>query len=90
VIATGTGRSKKDAEQQAARIAMEKLRKIEPVPAATAAEKTGKAPAAVSPSGAGPAGAPPAATGEPREAAPPGGAKVAAEPDLPPPSEQQA
>jgi dsRNA-specific ribonuclease len=48
VIATGTGRSKKDAEQQAARIAMEKLRKIEPVPAATATEKTGKAPASAS------------------------------------------
>ena len=48
VIATGKGRSKKDAEQQAARIAMERLRKIEPVPAATAAEKPGKAPASAS------------------------------------------
>ena len=42
VIATGTGRSKKEAEQQAARIALEKLRKIEPVPVATGTEKAGK------------------------------------------------
>jgi len=48
VIATGKGRSKKDAEQQAARSATEWLRKIEPVPAATAAEKPGKAPASAS------------------------------------------
>jgi hypothetical protein len=32
VIATGMGRSKKEAEQQAARMALEELRKIEPVP----------------------------------------------------------
>jgi ribonuclease-3 len=31
VIATGMGRSKKEAEQQAARTALEELRKIEPV-----------------------------------------------------------
>jgi ribonuclease III len=48
VIATGTGRSKKEAEQQAARMALEELRKIEPVPA-TGAEKAGKAPGAPSP-----------------------------------------
>lgn len=41
-IATGTGRSKKEAEQQAARMALEELRKIEPLPAATAAEKARK------------------------------------------------
>ena len=37
VIATGMGRSKKEAEQQAARMALEELRKIEPVPATGAA-----------------------------------------------------
>ena len=31
VIATGMGRSKKEAEQQAAKMALEELRKIEPV-----------------------------------------------------------
>jgi hypothetical protein len=90
VIATGTGRSKKEAEQQAARIAMEKLRKIDPAAAtATAAQKNGKAPVSASPSAAGPTGAPPAATGEPRGTATACGAKMAAEPNPPSPSEQQ-
>jgi ribonuclease-3 len=42
VIATGTGRSKKEAEQQAARTALEELRKIEPVPVMAAMEKAEK------------------------------------------------
>jgi ribonuclease-3 len=32
VIATGTGRSKKEAEQQAAQMALEEMRNLEPVP----------------------------------------------------------
>jgi len=42
VIAKGMGRSKKEAEQQAARTALEELRKTEPAPAATVTEKAGK------------------------------------------------
>jgi len=42
VIAAGMGRSKKEAEQQAARMAIEELRKIETVQAATGTEKAGK------------------------------------------------
>jgi|WetSurMetagenome_2_1015567.scaffolds.fasta_scaffold78007_1 ribonuclease III len=43
VIATGRGRSKKEAEQQAAKTALEELLKIEPVPA-TEAEHAGRKP----------------------------------------------
>jgi ribonuclease III len=42
VIATGTGRSKKEAEQQAARTAIEKLQRIEPIPEATGTKRAGK------------------------------------------------
>lgn len=89
VIATGTGRSKKDAEQQAARTALEKLRKIETAPAAAVAPMYGKAPAPAPPSAAGPAGALPTAVGKPRESTPPGGATMHAEPGPPSPSERQ-
>ena len=89
VIATGMGRSKKEAEQQAAKMALEELRKIESFPA-TGAENAEKNPAAHSPGDAEPKDAPAAATGESPEASSPGGGKVTGELEPPSPSEKEA
>jgi len=89
LIATGMGRSKKEAEQQAAKMALEELRKIESVPA-TGAENSGKKPGAHSPMDAEPKDAPAAATGESLEASSPGGGKMTGELEPPAPSEKEA
>lgn len=89
VIATGMGRSKKEAEQQAAKMALEELRKIESV-SATGAENAEKNPVAHSPGDAEPKDAPAAATGESPEASSPGGGKMTGELEPPSPSEKEA
>jgi ribonuclease-3 len=89
VIATGMGRSKKEAEQLAAKMALEELRKIESVPA-TGVENAGKAPGAPSQAKVAPMDAPAAATWESLEASSPGGGKMTGELEPPSPSEKEA
>ncbi len=89
VVATGMGRSKKEAEQQAAKMALEELRKSESVPA-TGAENPEKKPGANSPMDAEPQAAPAAATGKSLEASPPGGGKMTGKLEPPSPSEKEA
>lgn len=89
VIATGRGRSKKEAEQQAAKTALEELRKIESVPA-TGAENAEKKPGAHFPMDAEPQAMPAAAPGESLEAFSPGGGKMTGELEPPSPSEKEA
>jgi ribonuclease-3 len=89
VIATGRGRSKKEAEQQAAKIALKELRKIESFPA-VGAENAGIKPGAHSPGDSEPKDAPAAAFGESPEASSPDGGKMTGELEPPSPSENEA
>ena len=89
LIATGMGRSKKEAEQQAAKMALEELRKIESV-LAIGAENAKKKPGAHSPMDAEPKDAPAAATGESLESSSSGGGKMTGELEPPYPSEKEA
>ena len=88
VIATGRGRSKKEAEQQAAKMALEELRKIESVPA-TGAENAGKEPGAHSPGDSEPKDDPAPAAGESHESSSPSGGIMAGESEPPSPSEKK-
>ena len=89
VIASGMGRSKKEAEQRAAKTALEELRRIEPV-TATEAGYAGKEPVGRSPGNSEPKDAPAASSAVPLAASSPDGGKSAGKSEPPPPSETEA